>query len=196
MLVSGLKKNLIFVAVLEVRGYYVIFNKGKAFLRHTTMGQVKQIGVRVKNLYKLDVEHCAALSTKAKKMQCRDVSELWHIRLGHLHHGALKIMQQITTGLPKGALEQQDVCKGCTLGKYTKSTFHDWDNKAHVVLERIHSDVFGPFSTISIARHKYFVIFIDDFSRKCWIFFMRKKYETFSKFVEFKALVEKDTEKR
>jgi len=93
MLVSGLKKNLIFVAVLEVRGYDVIFIKGKAFLRHTTMGQVKQIEVRGKNLYKLDVEDCAALSTKAKKMQSRDLGELWHIRLGHLHHGPLEIMQ-------------------------------------------------------------------------------------------------------
>ena len=71
-------------------------------------------------------------------------------------------------------------------------TFHDRDNKAHVVLERIHSNVCGPFSTTSISRHKYFVIFIDDFSQKCWMFLMRKKGETFCKFVEFKALVEKE----
>ena len=79
----------------------------------------------MKNLYKLDVEDCAALSTKAEKAQSHDVGEIWHKRLDHFHHGALKIMQQITTGLPKGALEKHGVCKGCTLGKYTKSTFHD-----------------------------------------------------------------------
>lgn len=50
--------------------------------------------------------------------------------------------------------------------------------------------------TASSARNKYFVIFIDDFSWKCWIFFMQKKYEILSKFVEFKALVEKETEKK
>ena len=38
--------------------------------------------------------------------------------------------------------------------------------------------------------------FMDDFSRKCWIFFMRKKYETFSKFIEFKALIEKEIDKK
>jgi hypothetical protein len=69
MFVPGLKKNLISVAVLEDRGYDVIFNKGKAFLRHIATGQVKQIRVRVKNLYKLDVEDCVALSTKAEKVQ-------------------------------------------------------------------------------------------------------------------------------
>ena len=136
----------------------------------------------MKNLYKLDVEHCATLSTKVEKMQSRDVGEIWHRRLGDLHHGTLNIIQQITTCFHKGALEQQDVYKGCTLGKYKKSTFHDWDNKAHVVLERIQSDVCGLFSTTSIARYRYFFIFIDDFSWKCWIFFMRKKDDTFSKF--------------
>ena len=82
------------------------------------------------------------------------------------------------------------------MGNYTKSTFNNRVNKAHAVLGRIHSDVCGPFSIASTARHKYFVIFIDDFSRKCWILFMQKKDETFSKFVEFKALVEKETSKK
>jgi hypothetical protein len=54
-----------------------------------------------------------------------DEGELWHRRLGHLHHGALKIMQQISTGLPRGTLAQLDQCKGCTLGKYVKYTFHE-----------------------------------------------------------------------
>ena len=92
MYVLGLKKNLVLVAMLEDRGYDVIFRKGKAYLRHIATGKVKQISVRVKNLYKLDVEDCAALITKTEKVQSRDISELWHRRLGHLHHGALKIM--------------------------------------------------------------------------------------------------------
>ena len=50
----------------------------------------------------------------------------------------------------------------------------------------------GPFSTASTTKHMYYVIFVDVFSRKCWIYFMQKKYQTFSKFLEFKALVEKD----
>ncbi len=50
MFVSGLKKNLISVAVLEDHGYDVIFNKGKAFLRHIATSQVNKIGVNVKNL--------------------------------------------------------------------------------------------------------------------------------------------------
>ena len=80
--------------------------------------------------------------------------------------------------------------------KYITIAFHDRDNKGHVVQERIHSDVCGPFSTTSIAKKKYYVIFVDDFSPKCWIYFMQKKYKTFSNFIEFKVLVEKENSKR
>ena len=81
------------------------------------------------------------------------------------------------------------------MGKYAKAIFHEKENRALEILERVHSDVCGPFSTTSTAKHKYYVIFVDDFSRKCWIYFMQKKYQTFSKFCEFKALVEKYTGK-
>ena len=40
------------------------------------MGLVKQIGVHVKNLYKLDVKDYVALSTKVEKVQSWDVGEL------------------------------------------------------------------------------------------------------------------------
>jgi len=99
----------------------------------------------VKNLYKLDLEDCATLSTKAEKVHSRDIGELWHWRLGHFNHGDLKSMHKIYTRLPKGALEQLDICKGCTLGKYTKSAFHDKDSGVQGRLIRVHSDVCGPF---------------------------------------------------
>jgi len=68
MCVPGLKNKLVYVSTLEDRGYDVIFSKGKTFLRHINTGQVKRIGVRVKNLYKLEVEYCVALSMKSEKV--------------------------------------------------------------------------------------------------------------------------------
>ena len=66
--VPGLKKNLVFFAMLEDRRYDVIFSKGKVFLRHIATSQVKKIGIRVKNIYKLEVEECVTLSTKAERV--------------------------------------------------------------------------------------------------------------------------------
>jgi hypothetical protein len=108
MHVPGLKKNLVSVAMLEDIGYDVVFSNGIAYLRHKATGQVKKIGIRVKNLYMLQVDGCGAMIGKAEIVVSQDEGELWHRRLGHLHHGALKIMQQISTGLPRGTLAQSD----------------------------------------------------------------------------------------
>jgi hypothetical protein len=108
MHVPGLKKSLVSVTMLEDRGYDVVFSSGKAYLRHKTMGQVKKIGIRIKNLYMLEVDGCSAMIGKAEKVVSRDEGELWHRRLGHIHHGSLKIMQQISTRLPRGTLAQLD----------------------------------------------------------------------------------------
>jgi len=94
--VPGMKKNLVSFVMLEEKGYNVVFSKRKALLRHIAMGQTKRIKIRVKNLCKLEVDDCAALSSKEKLVQSQDIGKLWHKRLGHFHHGALKIMQQIS----------------------------------------------------------------------------------------------------
>jgi len=57
--------------------------------------------VLVKNVYTIYVEDCVALRSKGNKLLSCDAGELWHRRLGHLHHDALKIMQRIKTCLPK-----------------------------------------------------------------------------------------------
>ena len=57
-------------------------------------------------------------------------------------------------------------------------------------MELIHSDVFGPVKQISIGGMRYMVTFIDDFSRYVWVYFMKEKSETFTKFKEFMEKIE------
>ena len=64
MHVPGLKKNLVSVAMLEDKGYDIVFSDGKSFLRHKKMGQAKRIGIRVKNIYKLEVDGYTAMVGK------------------------------------------------------------------------------------------------------------------------------------
>ena len=51
-------------------------------------------------------------------------------------------------------------------------------------------------SHVSLRGYEYYVIFIDDFSKKTWIFFLKAKNEVFKCFKEFKALVENQTGKK
>eukprot|EP00253_Pinus_taeda_P004315 PITA_04315 len=74
--VLGLKNKLVSGAMLEDKGYNVVFSKGKAFLRHIATGQTKRIRIRVKNIYKLEVDDCATLCLKEELVQSQDIGEL------------------------------------------------------------------------------------------------------------------------
>jgi transposase InsO family protein len=51
-------------------------------------------------------------------------------------------------------------------------------------------------SSTSLSGYVYYVSFIDDFSSKTWICFLKSKSEVFNKFKEFKALVENLSKKK
>ena len=63
-------------------------------------------------------------------------------------------------------------------------------------MDIIHSDVCGPMSAASLCGYVYYVSFIDDYSRKSWIYFLKSKDEVFSKFKEVKAFIENHSEKK
>jgi transposase InsO family protein len=64
------------------------------------------------------------------------------------------------------------------------------DNKEKPILELIHLDVCGPMPSTSLNGYVYYVSFIDDYSHKTWVYFLKSKDEVFGKFKEFKALIE------
>ncbi len=67
-------------------------------------------------------------------------------------------------------------------------------NRANKVLELVYSDVCGPMRTTSMGGSRFFVTFIDDYSRKVWVYPFKQKKEVFAKFVEWKAFVEAQSE--
>ena len=62
-------------------------------------------------------------------------------------------------------------------------------------MELVFSDVWGP-ACESIGRYKYYVSFIDDFSKFTWIYLLKHKFEVFQKFRDFHNLVERLFDKR
>ena len=46
---------------------------------------------------------------------------------------------------------------------------------------------------IMITGAKYFLMFVDDFNRKMWVYFLKVKSDVFKEFQKFKALVEKES---
>jgi len=127
----------------------------------------KVIGVRFGKLYRLMFQLTRELVSSSNNS---DLCELWQRGMTHLHHGALHNLREIVTGVPIFGMEHHDVCRGCALGKYTKTTFLSSDNRVSGILELIHSYICGPMSSSSFSGYLYYVTFIDDYSRKTCFF--------------------------
>jgi hypothetical protein len=191
--VLGLKKNLLSISALEKKGFRVSFIDGEVLMwaKGETLNEAIIIGSEENGLYKLK-GHSKASMTHAIENSC----ELWHRRLAHINYKALPYICKAVTGLPELKGDHKGVCNGCAQGKNIKNPFPKRDNKTEGVLELIHSDVCGPMPPSSIRGYAYYVSFIDDYSRKTWIYFLKTKDEVFSKFKEFKALIENLSEKK
>eukprot|EP00253_Pinus_taeda_P005507 PITA_05507 len=117
-------------------------------------------------------------------------------RIGHMYHGALRTLWEITTGVLYFSTDHFDTCRGCAMGKFSKSTFPSSDNRAIGILDLIHSDVSVRISRVSLIGYEYYVLLIDDHSRRTWIYFLKTKSEVFKRFQDFRALVETQTSQK
>ena len=87
----------------------------------------------------------------------RDLGELWHRRMGHIHHGELRFFCEMVIGVPKVSTKHDDVCEGCVLGKFAKASFPRSDTRSEGVLDLVHSDVCGPMLMKSLKGYEYYV---------------------------------------
>ena len=70
---------------------------------------------------------------------------------------------------------QNQLCEACLLGKHAKRSFpKDTTSRTSKPLQLVHTDVCGPIDPPSFGKRKYFLLFIDDFSRKSWVYFLKQ----------------------
>ena len=74
-------------------------------------------------------------------------------------------------------------CEDCVYGKAKRVSFKKTRRvpKTHL-LELVHTDVWGPAQVSSLGGSRYFVSFIDDASRKLWVYFLKHKSDVFDVF--------------
>jgi len=120
---------------------------------------------------------------------------LWHRRLGHLSFSQIRksYKYQVVCNLPDIRIPDNTICKSCQFGKQIKTNFLEKEGSASKPLELVHTDVCVPSRKRPPRGEEYFILFIDEFSRMCWIGFLKHKDEAFEKFKAFKALVENES---
>ena len=101
--------------------------------------------------------------------------------------------KELATGISLPKHQNLSFCEGCVAGKLKQAPFKPvGEIRSKRKLQIVHSDVCGPMSTDSIGGSKYFVTFIDDYSRCCAVYFLKSKSEVPDKFKEFEARVHRD----
>ncbi|KAJ3693375.1 hypothetical protein LUZ60_008855 [Juncus effusus] len=85
-------------------------------------------------------------------------------------------------------------CKSCVLDKHARVPFQKKARyRARGPLELVHTDICGPITPVSFSKKRYFITFVDDYSRRTWVYFLKEKSEVLEVFKKFKILVEKTT---
>jgi hypothetical protein len=125
-------------------------------------------------------------------------AELWHKRVGHLNYQSLTQLskQHFITGMPTLPLLQQH-CGSCILGKQHRQPIPKVSTTStNRILQLVHSDLCGPLPIPSLTESNYILIFIDDYSRYSWLYFLKTKDETLEAFKHFKRLVENQAQQK
>ena len=195
--VPKLHANLLSVSKLVSRGLKVHFNKTGCIV-WTQEGEMLAMASLEDNLYQMQLKKVNGAEVNTLAHTSDHNMELWHKRLGHLNVTSMKTLRNMVIGLDLGQCSSDVAsfeCEGCVEGKQTRQPFpKDGGTRATKPLELVHSDVCGPMKTLSIGGARYFLTFIDDFTRKVWVFPLKNKNEVLEKFKTWKTLVERQSE--
>ncbi|CAA0839096.1 Unknown protein, partial [Striga hermonthica] len=196
--IPSFRRNLISVSYLDKSGYCCSFGNNKVVLSFNS--NVVGFGTFMANdnLYMLNTitsyNETLNVESKGTKRKLDESSLLWHKRLGHISIN--RVERLIKDGILDSInFSDFDVCVNCIKGKQTKVK-RIGAYRATEVLELIHTDICGPFPTPSWNGQQYFVSFIDDYSRYCYLYLIWEKSEALDMFKAFKVEVENQLSKR
>lgn len=209
--IPELKNNLLSIGQLQERGLTFVIKNGVCKIFHDEKGLMCESLMTSNRMFPLYEESLhdekrvidedgkdrrkEGVIFKSLYSDEGDLSKLWHDRYGHISATSMGIIQQkqMVKGLPQFTIKDS-VCVDCCVGKQTRKSVpktSQW--RANSKLELVHSDVCGPIKPATRSGKRYLLSFIDDYSRKGWVYLIKEKSEVFECFKAFKTKVETET---
>ncbi|KAL0552272.1 hypothetical protein IC582_011380 [Cucumis melo] len=167
--VSNLTFNLVSVGQLCDLGLTVSFSPNGCQVQDPQTGQTIGTGRKVGRLFEL-------------------LSLQWHLRLGHAspeklrHLISINNLNRITKFVPFN-------CLNCRLAKQPALSFSTTTSICDKPFDLIHSDIWGLAHTSTVHGSRYYVLFINDFSRFTWIYFLKHRSKLFRTYIEFANMI-------
>ena len=121
-------------------------------------------------------------------------SNLWHGRLGHVNYDTLRRLTNLNH-IPTFQIDSKHKCETCVEAKLTRSFFQSVERHIET-LDLIHSDICDLKFVQIKCGNKYFITFIDDNIKYCYVYLLKSKDEAIEKFVLYKNKVENQLNKK
>ena len=193
--IPELKSNILSLGQATEQGCEVRMRDNYLTLRDPSGRLLVKVLRSPNRLYKISLQagKPTCLLTRLKEEPWK-----WHARLGHISFKTIKTMatKEMVYGLPE-ITEEKKICDSCLVGKQTRQSFPSSTTyRSSNALELLHADLCGPISPATLSHNRYIFVIIDDCTRYMWSILLKDKSEAFERFKIFKALVEKEVNKK
>ena len=147
------------------------------FIKDLTTGRILHHGPLRQGLYPLFSRSCPTTPSHALLGE-RTSAANWYLRLGHPN---FRIVRQVLSKfqLPISANKTLAMCPACSQAKSHQLPFNSSTFVAYRPSELLFSDVWGPSPTVSFSGNKYYVSFVDVYSRFTWLYPIQAKSDAF-----------------
>ena len=189
--VNGLKYNLISVSQLCDDGFRVLFDVAQGTIFNKDW-QVVMIAPRRGNVYVMDME-CSPQEQCFYTKADEDTNWLWHKRLSHLNFKNINKLSRkhLAIGIPPVSFSKEKPCPGCEMGKQKRASFKTKQNfSISEPLHMLHMDLFGPVNVQTRAGKRYTLVIVDEYTRYCWVVFLRNKSEAAAEIISLIKQIE------
>jgi len=182
--VPEIRKNLVSASLLSKKWFKSVLESDKVIV--TKSGMFVGKGYSYGGMFKFSINEINVISA----YMVESTSLLWHARLRHLNYRYLKYICK--HGYISYQHNNTNKCEVCIQAKMTKKPFSKVERISQL-LELVHFDICEINGMLTRGGKRYFITFIDDYSRFTYVYLLRTKDEAFGK---FKKIVENQKERQ
>lgn len=150
------------------------------------------IGVKKENLYYLTGNIVQNVTSNMSVNEKMSDKEKFHRLLGHVNFNYLTTLckRKLVDGLPENLESEYLKCATCIESKMHNLPFENNRYRAKKILEIVHTDLNGPHKTTGYNGEKYFLTFVDDYSKAGMVYTIKTKDEVYTCFRDYINKVE------
>jgi len=189
----AINKNLLSGSLLCRSGYKLVFESNKVVV--SKFGAFIGKGYDSGGLFCLStMDACNSLNITTGLN--KNSADVWHSRFCHVGFDTIARMSRSEL-IPKCDIVKNSKCQTCVQAKQPRKPFKALESEKNLApLDLIHSDLCEMNGVLTKGGKKYFLTFIDDATRYCYVYLLKSKDEALNYFRIYKAEVENQLEKK